>query len=321
MACPVSSRCTVMGIPEIDGFAHQLLVIASFDPAAPKRVRHGSFGTGTASLLGFACPAPSLCLAVNALGEVIFNPGAPRPVWHPLLPPPPPGGGSLTGALACPTEQQCTALTDGGQELTFDPSAPGVAAPVSVDPNDPFPYQDSGDLSCPTLGECVAISLNSRVSFNPQSPGRPVASPFPGALGVACPGPRQCTAIGTTAALTFDPLSTAPPGQGTTIDANAPLTGDLACPTGRQCIATDGVSAITFDPQDPRPVIGPRVANADLQVAVCPSSRLCVAVDGNGTVRVGHAPVHGGRRHRGQGGSSRARARLDGSASTGASRW
>jgi hypothetical protein len=71
------------------------------------------------------------------------------------------------GALACPSANQCTAVDNGGFQVTFNPSTPHVASePVELSAGTTLDA-----LTCPSAGECVAVGARgTRLTFDP-APG------------------------------------------------------------------------------------------------------------------------------------------------------
>jgi hypothetical protein len=196
-------------------------------------------------------------------------------------------------AVACPTVTQCTAVDDGGQEVTFNPASPGHPNPVMIDA--------SGELqavACPTASQCTAVGETGReVTFNPNSPGPPTPVTIdPGPLplwAVACPTSGQCTAIGTSEEVTFNPSRPGAPTR-EVIDAGDGADGTgmfmlgIACPTAAQCTAVDANGQeLTFNPTSPespnRVSLDPGglIPNA-FQGVSCPTASQCTGVDNDG---------------------------------------
>jgi hypothetical protein len=181
VACPALSQCTALG-----NFDLGLGQVWTFDPAMP------STGTGFALPLGtdeplaavgpLACPTVSQCTSVGELGEEsTFDPQATEeaPEEEPTEEEPTEeepteevtpdvsvtpnvtttdiDGLEQLVALACPSEIQCTAIDQGGREVTFNPQSPGSPTPVALGAE----YSLSG-LACPSVKQCTASAWKGR---------------------------------------------------------------------------------------------------------------------------------------------------------------
>lgn len=254
-------------------------------------------GVGT---LGQGCTPDGRCFVVDDAGRLVSYAAASR------------GPGQVTGAatgvptpnpasMACPSQTQCTVITQVAEIETFDPGSPSsAAAPVKLPTGD-----KATALACPSSVRCVATDNSGEVvSFDPTDPGagtvlsasgRPVTGL--GLQQVACPSATQCTALGSSGpgrsvAVTFDP--TAPTAATTTTFAAPGLNAtDLACASPTSCVAVGLASdyssevATPFDPQDTT-APGPRsIAEHGFPETgglVCPGAGPCALFVSKGSV-------------------------------------
>jgi len=87
-------------------------------------------------------------------------------------------------SVACPSETQCTAVDDGGREMTFNPASPGSPAPDAIDGAYP-----TLSVACPSVAQCTAVDGGGgEVTFNPTSPGTAGGSPASGGAGARAGG-------------------------------------------------------------------------------------------------------------------------------------
>ena len=257
-------------------------------------------------LADVACPSTSLCVAVDGLAEITFDPLAnqsPAPV---IIDPDGFGAAPTAGgldAVACPSVDQCTAVDGVGRELTFDPASPGDPIPVTIEST--LALQA---LACPSVDQCTAVDgVGREVTFDPRVPGIPAAVTIdggghlsgPNASGVgmsaiACPSIGQCTATDFAGReVTFDPAAPGTPVI-VAVDTAADGAAGVSCPSVHQCTDIGVVGdEVTFDPTSPgtpaSAVIDATIANGagssgsqGMSGIACPSASACVTVDGNG---------------------------------------
>jgi hypothetical protein len=200
--------------------------------------------------------------------------------------------GAFTG-FACPSEHQCTAIDNIGQELTFDPATPG----------DPVPFELTGDeggdetgplhgIVCPSVHQCTAtINSGTMVTFDPAAPADPAPVEVSASVqGPNCPTVTLCVSPAgaqATSVVAFNPQALAPATLHT-ISAGFPITG-LDCPTATQCTIIDGNGgARTFDPGAPgspaRVVVDDAVGFYIYTALSCPSATQCTAIANQGNV-------------------------------------
>ena len=233
-----------------------------------------------------ACPSAHQCTVLDGPGALTFDPGSSLPSVDRSLP-------AEEYGLACPLTTLCTAVTDGGRELSFDPERPGALRSRSLGRL----YQPSG-VACASSRECVTVGagaeVGAEVAYDPLTGGRvghrfrdPDVFTFTG--GLACPTRTECVALDdlNEIAITFSPLTgrvlvqTGVPVKRYT----APALVGLACPGRRLCVAVDsGGDESVFDPLiSQRRRHGRRVNHPGTLVGVaCASEQECVAIDPHG---------------------------------------
>lgn len=197
-------------------------------------------------------------------------------------------------AVACPSVWQCTAVDNGGREVTFNPTTPDTPSPTTIDGSQSLPA-----VACPSTSQCTAVDNGGReVTFNPTAPGTPQSATIDGAgLALACPSVSQCIAIdGAGQEVTFNPTAPGTPSP-TTIDGSGHVRA-LACAAVSQCTAIDSTEwadrELTFDPNAPgtptphwvdevHPFCGEHCTTYGYVTGVaCPSGSQCTAVDDAG---------------------------------------
>jgi hypothetical protein len=254
IACPSVSLCVAT-----DAAGN---VVTSQSPAAgawtvtpvdPTVTQSGTDTGGSVLLRGVACPAITLCVAVDAAGNALSstNPGAGAP-WSlahvdadtsygctgaGLVCQPP-----LTG-IACPSVALCAAVDFAGNVLTSTAPAGGLTPWLSV------PTRGGGlaslwGISCPTATMCATVDGydGDVITFNPAAPSVIVTHVLPlGLFGIWCPTAQICLASAATSDGT-DELA-----GSSNANANEPrwslsaLGGinAVACPTPEVCLAAD----------------------------------------------------------------------------------
>ena len=240
--------------------------------------------TFTSGLTEVACPAVTLCAAVDGSGSVMtFDPASPtRPARTRL------GGLSLapnTGpeAIACPSETQCTAVTSRGLAVTFDPRAPSGGSPAVAFSN---ATSTVVDIACPTMQQCTVLDWDGVVTFDPSSPGghtrRVIAENDELLSALSCPSAHDCVAVGSEGAeVTFDPTS---PGAAVRTVINPTGLSDVSCPSPALCVAVEqSTGEITFDPRSPNTRVRTNILTSGTFTAVeCLKLTRCTAVTGDG---------------------------------------
>ena len=209
-------------------------------------------------------------------------------------------------SVSCPTTTACTAIDNGGYEVTFDPrtGAANAAGTVLIGPGDSL----SSAVTCPSVRQCTLVDKDGgEATFDPLT-GRTISSapsladPPADSLhsvqnplyAVACPSTSQCTAVGTVeygaqgVEVTFDPQT---PGTmtstPTSLTTKSPLHA-VSCPSLHDCTAVgDGASAVTFDPitaPASDPVAARLPGRRTLTGLVCGTGSRCLATAADGAV-------------------------------------
>jgi hypothetical protein len=150
VACPSASRCIA-----VDSYG-DALTFAPWGGANPL----ATAGLPANGLETIACLAVHRCVATDDAQSFTFNPaifngpnGDTIDRAHPIR------------AMACPTAGQCTAVDEGGFEVTFDPSMPAVASPVKLSAG-----TNLDAIACPSASECVAVGASgTKLEFDPAS--------------------------------------------------------------------------------------------------------------------------------------------------------
>jgi hypothetical protein len=155
------------------------------------------------------------------------------------------------------------------------------SGPIAVNPGG---GKSLSAVACPATSQCTATDGNGRVvTFNPTSPGTPVATPIDPSYAlpaIACPSASQCTAVDDGGQqVTFNPTSPGSPTP-TTVDSVGSLVG-VACPSTSQCTAVDSAGRqVTFNPTSPGSPTPTTVFSDGITVAIaCPSTSQCTVAD------------------------------------------
>lgn len=222
-----------------------------------------------------SCPAITLCVAVDALGDagVSTAPTVPSTAEHPAWteyehPPFPAYEGPKESeniidpifGVSCASTSFCAMVDSHGYvSTTAEPAnAKGNWTPMRIDGETPLE-----DISCPSSSLCVAVDEEGNVLSSTDPTGGASAwrsasvDPGHAITGVSCPSTSLCVAVGDT--------------------GNAFVSTD---PSG----GAEAWSVSDVDPAHERtPVYG-------LTAVSCPSTKLCITVDKAGYAVVGTAP-------------------------------
>lgn len=207
---------------------------------------------GPVLLRGISCPSTSLCVAVDAAGNVLTstNPtgGTPWAVTHAdtnrsygcsgagLACQPP-----LIG-IACPSTALCAAVDFSGNVLTTrTPTAPGAWASVSAHGG---ALGSLWGISCPALGFCATVDGTGGqvITFNPAIPGLELRRALPAnAYGIWCQSAGLCQASAQPTGGLSSLLGSYNPGARNATWTSSPLgaVNTIACPSPSVCIAGD----------------------------------------------------------------------------------
>ncbi len=292
VACAATTQCTVIA---------QNGKEFTFDPATPTppvqsaKIDAAGIGGGpgqTEGLTAISCPATSLCVAVDAVGQAIgfspLSPGTPKPKRI--------DGGSPLLGVSCPSTHQCTAMGP-YIESTFNPLGAKAANHGTVVTDHFF---QASDVACATTARCLAIITGHQATFNPKQFKRPqmhqLASFSDAAItGIACPTASECVAVdGDGSGISYDPVSGTFIKRRFKVEEGEALTGS-ACSSKTQCTAVDNDGQqITFQPLTGKVITRASVdasvgldapsgdSDDELDDVACPGVTLCVAVDTRG---------------------------------------
>jgi hypothetical protein len=261
------------------------------------------------ALSGVSCVSRSLCVAVDAGGNVLrsTDPGGAgawsatavdtgefycgyhgTPGQCPL---------SLSG-VSCPSASLCVAVDNAGNGvISTDPTAatPTWSAPTVIDtPNDLYGEGQNLRVSCASTSLCVAVDDQGSavITTNPTATKPTWSAPAnidangsavtDGLTDVSCPWTSLCVAVDAlgNAVITTNPTAAKPTWRTTNVDANG-LTG-VSCPSTSLCVALDsqGNAVIATNPTAAKPAW--RKTHGINGPISCPSTSLCVAVDAHG---------------------------------------
>jgi hypothetical protein len=212
-------------------------VLASTNPTGGIWSRRTISG---AALTGVSCPAASLCVAVDAAGNVLAstNPGSPLSAWSVTGSDP----GNRLQSVSCASGSLCVAVDAAGNALAS--TSPG-SGPWSRHPVDPPPALGLTAASC-IAGACLAVDAGGSVlgSANPAA-GAPTWSSTPidpGArlAAVSCATSGLCVALDDhgRAFASDNPVSPLPGWAETSAEPGVPLTG-ISCLASGVCVAVD----------------------------------------------------------------------------------
>jgi hypothetical protein len=307
ISCPSVTQCTIVA----GDVAEQTFNPQAPGPPQPVGLSNGGYWGGAS-----ACPSVDSCVDVEGDGTVVFfdpNSTAAATVIH--------TGADLTaiacpdatrctavgtslvnldltsdsvaststafGAreISCPAVDQCTALTEGGDEATFDPASPADASSTEI---------VSGiaplAIACPSTLTCTVVAqAGEEISFDTPTPQTTTTVAIDAGSdydALACSLPTMCLAGGDEGqiqTLGLPPLGE--PGIYETISTLGQGITGVACPSTTQCVAVDSQGLAYTDLPTPSalPMIGAPVDSAGSPTALaCPTVTSCTAVDSTG---------------------------------------
>jgi hypothetical protein len=261
-------------------------------------------GIDSEPINGLACPAISLCVAVDEAGRVLTSaePLGGARTWQTADVD---GANALT-AVSCPSPALCVAVDGQGNALTTGtPSGPPAWAVARVDTSitEPSPYGGGADLlrglSCPSVSLCVAVDsvgnvvesgtpaggvgawaavhIDNNSDYGCTAGGLTCQAPL---MGVSCPTPSLCGAVDFTGNVlqTTTPVAPAAWPSRPAVGAGPGSLWSLSCPTTTLCATVDGTGGdvITWNP-----TTGSRLTTHRLPVDAvgvwCTSASLCLA--------------------------------------------
>lgn len=225
---------------------------------------------------GLACPAVSLCVAVDNHGNAVSStsPLAGGKGWESVDT----DGNNFLAAVSCPVRNLCVAVDGAGNIATTD--APGAASNwgvghVDSSVTEPSPYGGGPELlrgiSCPSTKLCVAVDSVGNIVYSGNPTGGPTAwivahvdnnsdygcaggglncqAPM---MGVACPSVSLCSAVDFTGNILGSTAPTAPTlWSSRYVGGAAPKSlWSVSCPTTSLCATVDGITGnvVTWNP-------------------------------------------------------------------------
>jgi len=259
-------------------------VLSTDDPGSGAWQRTSFDRIEVRALNAVACPAPSLCLAVDDAGQVLASSDPRSGAWgaEAAL------GGSLT-AIACPTAAFCLAGDGSGGLFTRQGGAWQRAA-------------GGGDaairgVDCVSAALCFAVDATGRILRSTGAGWSTVRPPDGQVLrGVSCPSSTLCVAVGDSGrALVSGDAGATWASQQVSTDSDPLLA--VSCPSDDLCVAGGraGRLLVSLAPtRDWSWGAGPELSGAKAIAAVdCPSQSLCVAADAEGQAWASNDPAGG----------------------------
>jgi hypothetical protein len=262
-------------------------------------------GVDTAPIDGIACPATSLCVAVDRAGGVLWStdPAGGPGQWHRADVD---GANELTG-ISCPSASLCVAVDGGGNAVTsVAPTAGGAAWTVArVDTSSTQNNTDNAGavlvrgVSCPSTTLCVAVDAagNAVVSTDPTGGAAAWGTIHvdtntayhcsgtgltcqPPLVGISCPSVARCVAVDFSGNVLSSAAPTAVAPWATTPTDGGSLSSlwGVSCPGTGFCATVDGTAGrvITLNPAAPAAQMS-RSLPYSLDGIWCQSPSLCLA--------------------------------------------
>jgi hypothetical protein len=255
------------------------------------------------ALSDVSCPAAQLCVAVDAVGNVLTSTDPTgTAAWKPATVDP----GRAIAAVACPTAGLCVATDDGAFVLWSTAPTAGARAWRRAPLEGDVGLSSLGtDVSCPSARLCVAVDADGNI-FSTSDPGgggrtwRRASSGWGDAFNaVTCPSERLCVAVGLNGlvATSNDPRA----GGGTwaaTRVGKSSLTG-ASCATESLCVVAEqtetcgppaagcrsgGDVVSSTNPTGSASAWAVTARGVGLATVDCPSSSLCVGTTVDGEV-------------------------------------
>ena len=183
-----------------------------------------------------ACPAVSLCVAVDTTGNVTYTATPSTGGWSG---PVSIDSGHQLAAVSCPATALCFAVDNHGNLLAS--TAPASSAPWTAAMIDGTNALTA--ISCPSTALCVTVDANGGVqsSTTPGTPGSWSGQTLDGShrlTGLSCPTTAFCAAVDGTGQVLVTSTPTSNWGQPLSLNgASGGLTG-ISCTASGLCVAT-----------------------------------------------------------------------------------
>lgn len=257
-----------------------------------------------ASLQHVSCPSTTLCVAVDADGNVVTstNPMGGAAAWTTTNI----DGEEYIDSVSCPSISLCVAVDDGGNVITSTNPTGGPSA---------WTVSNVGvlyftDVSCPTTTFCAgvigggALGVHGEVVTSTNPTGGPSAwhaADIDGETtlyGVSCASPTLCVAVDEAGGVltSTNPTGGAGAWNKANVDGLTPLFA-VSCPSTTLCIADDFAGNVITSTHPTEGVSAWAIAHVDganaLTGLACPSELLCVALDRAGQVLSSTNPTGG----------------------------
>ncbi|HET7311791.1 MAG TPA: hypothetical protein VFJ17_10755 [Mycobacteriales bacterium] len=293
VSCPTTSFCAAVGY-DSNGVGY---IGTTTDPAGGAATWHVVAQIANGSLVyDVACPSTSLCVAIDAAGDVITStaPGGDAAAWTTTRI----NDRGLEG-IACPSSALCVAVDDQGNVLTSTNPTGGAGAWTKANIDG---WYSMSAVSCASTSLCVATDLWGNVLRSTNPTGGAAAWSAVNIAGnhslpaVACPSASLCVIADDSG----DVITSTSPTGGADAWTTAYIGGstssysaDIACPTSSLCVLTDRDSHIFTSTQPTGGAAAWSGANLSLGHVSCASTSLCVGTSGPGNIATSSAPTGG----------------------------
>jgi hypothetical protein len=190
---------------------------------------------GSNHLNSVACPSVSLCVAVDAIGNVTYTTTPTTGGWSGSVSID--NGHSLTG-VSCPAAALCFAVDNHGSLFASTaPNSPAWTA-ATIDGTTAL-----NAISCPSAALCVAVDASGgvRSSTNPGSPSSWGGQTIDGThhlTGVSCPTTSFCAAVDNVGQVLVTTTPTSNWGQALALNGASGGLTSISCTTSGLCVAT-----------------------------------------------------------------------------------
>jgi hypothetical protein len=196
ISCPARTLCVAVGAWNPYGNVAGM-VLTSTSPAVVPNVWTPT-GVDSSALTAISCPTVKLCVATDAVGDVITssNPSGGIEAWHVtnVI-----GTRSFT-AISCPTVHFCAAVDSSGEVVTSTNPTGGPHAwtITTLDGSQRF-----ASVSCPSAAFCVVGGLSDSVFVSNDPTGgsaawtgtRVIPRGTTAMTGLSCPSTRFCVGV------------------------------------------------------------------------------------------------------------------------------
>jgi hypothetical protein len=253
-----------------------------------------SAADGSGHLNSVACPSVSLCVAVDATGNVTYTATPTTGGWSG---PVNIDGSHSIAAVSCPSVSLCFAVDDHGSLLAS--AAPNSSAwtPATIDGTTPLTA-----ISCPSVALCVAVDSTGgvRSSTSPGTPSTWGGQTIDGShklTGVSCPTTSFCVAVDVAGQVLETVTPTSNWGQPLALNGASGGLTSISCTSAGLCVATAAngnvyasANASSGTPTWSETAVDPP---GPLNAASCSDVGLCLLGDQFGGAIVSDTPASG----------------------------